>query len=463
MTRSLTWKLTLAFLLVAATVAGLVAAFLRFSAAGQLDRLIVEQQRSQFLAQVVSYYQANGSWAGAETYLFRTRTQPRPTDGGLPADPDHRFDYKPDRHEFFGLVDAGGVVVIPLLPDYPGGARVPANVLAQGEPVEVDDQRVGTVLTAARSLGLNPEEAAYLERTNTALAYAALGAVLVALVVGVLLARTLTQPLRALTLAAHRMAGGELEQVVTVRSTDEIGELVAAFNEMSRAVARANNARRQMTADVAHDLRTPLTVIAGYVESMRDGELDPTPERLTIIYTEIERLQHLVGDLRTLSQADAGELKLNRQALSPAELLPPLLAAFEHQASQQGVRLQLEQAPEYPRLLGDEARLTQVLANLISNALRYTPAGGQITLSAARADGRVQLTVRDTGQGIAPEDLPLIFNRFYRADQSRTDETGESGLGLAIAKAVVEAHGGTIAAASQPGQGTVFTLDLPAA
>lgn len=454
--RSLTWKLTLAFLLVAATAAGLVAAFLRVSAAGQLDRLVVEQSRSQFQSQLVSYYQLNGSWNGVAAYVL-----PSPEAG--PGEGWRRLGNRGDRHEYFGLVDQAGVVVIPLAPDFPAGARVPPEVLAQGVSVEADGQVVGTILTAARRPGLNPEESAFLERTTAALALAALGAVLVALVVGGLLARTLTRPLRALTEAAHRMAGGQLEQVVTVQSSDEIGELVSAFNRMSQTVARANTARRQMTADVAHELRTPLTVIAGYVESMRDGELPVTAERLGVIYAEIERLQRLVGELRTLSQADAGELRLNRQRLAPADLLAPVQAAFAHQAHQQGVQLRIEAEPGLPAVSGDEARLTQVLANLVSNALRYTPAGGQITLAAARAGTGVRLSVRDTGRGIAPEDLPFIFDRFYRADKARADTDGESGLGLAIAKAVVDAHGGSLSAESAVGQGTTVSVFLPAA
>jgi len=278
----------------------------------------------------------------------------------------------------------------------------------------------------------------------------------------VLLARTLTRPLRALTQATHRMAGGELEQEVLVKSGDEIGELAAAFNQMSREVARANKARRQMTADVAHELRTPLTVIAGYIESMRDGVLAPTPERLSVIYAEIEHLQHLVGDLRTLTQADAGQLKLNRQPISPQELLRQAFAAFEYQAAQKGVSLEMQLNGALPAITIDESRIAQVLGNLLSNALRYTPSGGRVTLAAAAPDGdRVTLTVQDTGPGIAPEDLPFIFNRFYRADKSRAEENGESGLGLAISKALVEAHGGQIEAQSALEKGMTFVIHLP--
>ena len=464
MTRSLTLKLSLAFLLVALTVALLVAVFIRLFSADQLDRLIIEQQRSEFKTSLVAYYQTNGSWAGAQEYFARSQGPPFPPPEGDPYAGDRHTGFRRDRHQLFGVVDARGAVVIPLLPEFPVGAQAPQEVITRGESIEVDGKVVGTILTAAFPPGLNPEETAYLQRTNVALALASGAAVLVALLVGVLLARTLTRPLHALTQATHRMAGGELEQEVRVKSGDEIGELAAAFNQMSREVARANKVRRQITADVAHELRTPLTVIAGYVESMRDGVLSPTPERLSVIYTEIERLQHLVGDLRTLTQADAGELKLNRQSVSPQELLQQAVAAFEHQAAQKGVRLELNLNGvngDIPAISVDETRMAQVLGNLITNALRYTPEGGQIVLGAALNGDRVTLTVQDTGQGILPEDLPFVFNRFYRADQSRAGENGESGLGLAIVKALVEAHGGAISVQSAPGAGSTFAITLP--
>jgi signal transduction histidine kinase len=458
MLRSLSWKLTLAFLLVALTAALLLAVTIRLTSAGQLDRLIVEQRRSEFQALLADYYQANGSWIGVQSYLMQMRAGPPfGYQGNRPAEG------RRDRRELFGLADSDGNVIIPLRGEYPSGTRVPPNVLARGEPVVVDGQTVGVILTAALPPGLNPEEAAYLQRTTAALTLAGIGAVIVAVLVGVWLARTLTRPLRALTDAAHRMASGQLEQAVNVRSADEIGELAAAFNRMSREVARANQARKQMTADVAHELRTPLTVIAGYIESMRDGVLAATPERLGVIYAEIERLQHLVGDLRTLSQADAGELKLNLEPLSPMELLQQAQAAFAHQAAQKGVTLRVEAERNLPAVNGDEVRLLQVLSNLVSNALRYTPEGGQIVLGATvNGERQVALTVRDTGPGIAPDDLPFIFNRFYRADKARATESGESGLGLAIAKALAEAHGGALTVQSAPGQGSTFTLQLPA-
>lgn len=469
MWRSLARKFTIAFLTVAIIVVAVVAILVRTSNAGEFDQLVIERGRGEFNDAVVSYYQEHGSWAGISVDKLDIRRQFIPAAGDNGGRPGGQTDNTggptfvgAERPSLFGLADANGVIVIPLLADYKVGDRVTADVLAKGTPVEVDGQVVGTILTAARRPGLSPEESAFLQRTDTALLLASIGAVLVALVMGFLLTRTLTQPLAALTAATERISAGELGSEVTVTSKDEIGQLAMSFNRMSRALARSNHARRQMTADVAHELRTPLTVIGGYIESMRDGDLAPTTERLDVIYGEIERLQHLVGDLRVLSQADAGELKLTRQPVEPQDLLRQAVAAFSHQAEQNGVTLELQAAAPAPSIMVDEARMGQVFTNLLSNALRHTPAGGSIRLSAAYADNRVTFAVADTGEGIAPEDLPFIFDRLYRADKSRTDMHGEgTGLGLAIVRAIVEAHGGTIRAESQQGQGTIMFVTIP--
>jgi signal transduction histidine kinase len=471
---SLARKLTLAFLLVALTAALLVAVFIRLTNTNQFNQLVVDQQRSAFETTLVSYYETNGSWQGVWQYVLQTRNSPS---AQATSQPDvgngHGYGYgqpggggrgpgpSGDHGLMFGLVDGQGNVVIPLAPDYPLGTHVSPARLVQGTPVTVNGQTVGTMLTPPSPPGLTPEESAYLQRTDLALLLASGGALLVAVLVGLLLARTLTQPLQALTQAAHRMAGGELGQQVTVRSGDEIGELATAFNQMSRELERAIQVRRQMTADIAHELRTPLTVIAGYIESMADGVLAPTPERLAVIYSEIEHLQHLVGDLRTLTQAEAGELTLHRQPVAAQELMQRAQAAFEHRAEQKGIALEVQPDGQTPPVAVDETRMAQVLENLLSNALRYTPAGGRIVLGATATGDGVDLSVHGTGQGIAPADLPFVFNRFYRADKSRTDE-GESGLGLAIVKALVEAHGGSIEAQSEPGQGTTMKIHLPA-
>jgi signal transduction histidine kinase len=464
MLKSLYWKLTLAFMLVAFTTAALVALFIRLTSANRLVQLVIEQQRSSLQQTLQSYYAANGSWEGVAQNWSQIQSLVLPTPAAPPPDHPPQDNHPPDgqdRRNFLGLADAQGVVIVSVDPKYPAGASLPASVLQAGTPVSVDGQQVGTILTASEPPGLNPQEAQFLQRTNEALIFAMLGALLVALAIGILLARTLTRPLQALTRAAQNITQGQLEQEVRVGANDEIGQLAVAFNRMSQEVARVNQLRRQMTADIAHDLRTPLTVISGYVESMRDGDLKPTPERFALIYSEIERLQNLVGDLRMLSMADAGELSLNPQSLSPKNLLERAATLFRHQAEGQEVSIQVEASDELPSIGVDEARMIQVLGNLISNALRYTLSGGTIILAAQSFGDEVEIDVEDTGVGIPEEELPYIFNRFHRGDKSRHTETGETGLGLAIVKALVEAHGGNVTAESKPGEGTIIRLVFP--
>lgn len=471
--RSLTLKLTLAFLVVSLAGTALVAVFVWQTTTSEFDRYVQDQERDTFVANAAAYYEMRGSWAGVAEHFRRVTPAPqgippRPGNAGPqppPLQPGNTGGTQPlsvQQENPFALADQNGRVVVPA-GRYLAGDRVPAAELERGVAVEVDDQVVGTVLTVGPPPQRTPRDEAYLERTSQVLLITALGATGTALLLGLLLARTLTRPLRELTSATRAMAQGDLEQQVPIRSRDELGELAASFNQMSADLARANDLRRQMTADIAHDLRTPLSVITGYTEALRDGVLHPSPEMFQTMHREAEHLSLLVEDLRTLSLADAGELTLTRSTVHPRELLDRMAAAFGPRADKLGIDLQANAEESVPTIHVDPERMTQVLGNLVSNALRHTPAGGQIALSAARSGGHVLLRVRDTGAGIAPKDLPRIFDRFYRGDEARQTHGGESGLGLAIAKAIVELHGGTIAVESTPGAGTAFTIALPAA
>jgi signal transduction histidine kinase len=451
MVRSLAFKLTLAFLLVSLIGVALVAIFSELITRTEFDRLTQEQAKGSFIEQVLTYYQTYGTWQGIED-LFRP--------GQTPPQAQKPLKESPLRLKF-GLVSQEGRVVIST-GRYNVGDYVPAEVVAQGTPLKIGDLVIGVVLSANdNSPPRAPLEEEYLARISRALLQAAIGAVVIALAIGIFLTRTLTYPLRELTAATQAMAKGELHQTVPVRSKDELGRLAASFNQMSADLSRANQLRRQMTADIAHDLRTPLTVITGYIEALRDGDLKPTPARFEAMYTEAQHLKCLIEDLRTLSLADAGELPLNRQPVSVSELLARVAAVYQHQAEQQNITLKVHLEPDLPAFHADPERLMQVLGNLVSNALRYTPPGGQIVLLARSQPGAVQVQVQDTGRGIVPAELPHIFNRFYRADTSRQQPNGESGLGLAIARAIVEAHDGAITVESEVDRGTTFTITLP--
>lgn len=448
MMRSLTWKLGLAFVAVSLTGTLVAALFVWMAAQQGFQNAAFAHSESDFANQMASYYQFHGSWNGINQYY--------PMAG--PEGPNH----PPDQGMFtpFVLVDQQGNVLIPGR-SYHLGQVVPASTRAKGLAIVVNGQTVGTVLADGSPPPLSSTDTQILASMQAALFFGALAAFLIALTLGIFLARSLTRPTRELTSALHAMAGGALQQVVPVRSRDELGELSAAFNQMSADLARANQQRRQMTADIAHDLRTPVTVISGYLEALRNGVLPPTPERFATLYDEAKHLQGLIEDLRTLSLADAGELVLHPQTIAPHALLQRIAAVYAHQAEQQGVALRVQASERLPLLSIDVERMVQVLSNLVGNALRYTPADGSIVLSAAHDAQGAALQVRDTGQGIMPDALPRIFDRFFRADVARAQSQGESGLGLAIARALVEAHGGTISATSAIGEGATFTIHMP--
>ncbi|MHB8112155.1 MAG: hypothetical protein A2X24_12820 [Chloroflexi bacterium GWB2_54_36] len=462
--KSLYWKIALAFVLVAFFTAALVAVFIRATSADRLTQLVLDQQRENLQTILANYYQANGSWEG----LLKNWQEiaPESLQGGMgmgtgEMGQGNGLHMGMERRSLYGLADAEGHVIVPVGEYDAIGHVLTRREVSAGTAIMVDGERVGVLLTTRSLPVYNAAETLFLQRTNRALILAMFGALLVALLIGLVLARNLTRPLQALTVAARKIAGGQLDQQVEVTSDDEIGELSTAFNQMSREVARVNQQRRQMTADIAHDLRTPLTVISGYVESMRDGVLQPTTQRLDLIYTEIGRLQHLVTDLRMLSQADAGELALAPVAIDPAAALDHTAEVFQHHVGQKGVALRVEVESGLPTVRVDEARFMQVMDNLISNALRYTPEGGVITLGARQQKNGIEFSVSDTGSGIEPAALPLIFDRFQRGDQSRHADGNESGLGLAIVKALVEAHDGKVTAESVVGRGATIRLWFP--
>lgn len=448
--RSLTWKLTLVLLSMSLFSIASVFLLTRWVNVREFDRLVNAQARETFLEQITTYYRIAGTWQGVMTAVPAPDAPPPGPNNPNPGPP--RVPY--------ALLNNLGCVVLPAGP-YRLGNCPPLPLRDQNEPLSIDGELVGTIVKVRDLAGRGPLEEAYILRTDRALFFSAIGITFFAIVLGTVVARTLIQPLKTLTSAIHALKAGEMGQQVPVHSEDELGELADAFNQMSADLAHANQLRRDMTADIAHELRNPLHVITGYLESMRDGVLQPTPERLATLYDEASHLQHLVNDLRTLSSADAGELALQTTPVAPHELLTRVCAVWEEQATQQQIDLRYQVPTELPTLHLDPERMMQVLNNLMSNALRYTPTGGQITLSARAVAHGIEFAVQDSGQGIAQELLPFVFERFYRIDPSHQTALGGTGLGLAIARSIVEAHGGTITATSAGlGHGTTFFLRL---
>lgn len=448
--RSLALKLTLAFLLVGITGTLLVSLFVGRRTQQEFDQFVLDRYRSDLVSELANYYANNGGWQNIAALVA----------------PNPSGHWRPERFPRTALTLLDKDRMVLYSQRYRRGEPLPRPEAGRGVPILVEGETVGWLLFDPPALPNRPlsdsPEAAFLARMRQALRYGALGAVVVALLLGIVLARTLTRPLRELTAATRALAQGALGEQVPVRSTDELGELAASFNQMSTDLARAVETRRQMTADVAHDLRTPLSVILGYTEALADDKIPGSRQVYQVMHGEAQHLQHLIEDLRVLSLADAGELSLNCQPTSPRSLLARTAAAHLPLAQARGIDLRVDAPADLPAVKVDPERMAQVLGNLVGNALRYTENGGHVDLSATSDGTHVSLQVQDTGEGIAPEDLPHIFDRFYRADAARAQQEEESGLGLAIARSIVEAHGGTISAASRPGHGTTFTIDLAA-
>ena len=298
---------------------------------------------------------------------------------------------------------------------------------------------------------------------NEALTYAALAAMIVAIALSLFFSRSVIAPVRAMSLASQRIADGRYDERVRVNGTDELAQLALYFNQMAEKLNQIETMRRRLIGDVSHELRTPLTAIKGSMEGLMDGVLPATNETYQQIHTEADRLNRLVDDLQELSRVEARAYQLDIRPMDVSTLARTVTKRLAPHSESKRISLDLELAPDLPRVLADEDRAVQVLTNLTGNALQYTPEGGRITISAERIDNEVQISVNDTGVGIPPEHLSHIFDRFYRVDKSRSRQSGGgSGIGLTIARALVEAHGGRIWAESAgDGRGSTFVFTLP--
>ena len=438
------WSLTLIITsLVGIILVGLIATQIN---ASEYQRFRDEEIESTVAQAASDYYATFQTWDGLDNQLIGTAFRR------------FRDNDRPQRTPF-AIADTEGIIVKPS-GNYQIGDRAIVADIENGIPIAVDNIQVGTLMITA-PMGFDESELKFLQRTNNALLVSAGGAVTVAVLLGILLSRQFLRPLAELTTAIESIQQGKFDQRVPVRTQDELGKLALAFNQMGEELQRANKLRRQMTADIAHDLRTPLTVISGYLEGLRDGSLQSTQTRFDTLFQEAQLLKRLIEDLRSLSLADAGELKLVYQTIAPQELLEQVIASFTPLADAQSITLNMEVGESLPLIEIDRDRMIQVLGNLISNSLRFTPPDGKITLSATLSDNYMILAINDTGSGIAPEYLENIFARFYRASESRYQGDSESGLGLAIAKSIVTAHSGRIAAESKLGAGTTIIIWLP--
>jgi signal transduction histidine kinase len=282
-----------------------------------------------------------------------------------------------------------------------------------------------------------------------------------AILLGYLFTRQIVAPLDRVTTAARRVAQGDLTQRVETSGSGELAELGESFNQMAATLSRDQRLRQNMVADIAHELRTPLSILQGNVEAMLDGVLDTNTENLNSLHQETKLLSRLIEDLRTLSLAEAGQLKFYPQATDLKEVSSQVIDGFRTQFATKNLKVRLEATEDLPPAWVDSDRTAQVIRNLISNAFNYTPEGGSITLRLTPGSDGITVSVIDSGSGIPADDLPHVFNRLYRVDRSRTRSTGGSGLGLAIVKQLVEDQGGRVWVESQPGQGAAFSFLVP--
>lgn len=438
------FRLTASFLLVALVGVAVVAALANLAARNEFSRFLSAEEGSAWrvvLNELGALYEAQENWKGAEAVLVAAAGPGRGM-GGVQLT----------------LVDGAGAVVAES-----GARRGMSQVTPLSLPVVSGGREVGTLEVRAPGMGGSRAGEAFVAGVNRAIWLGGLAAVLVAIALGGWLAYRLTRPLRDLTEATQEMAAGRAPRLVAVTDQGEIGELATGFNRMAAELTAAEGQRRQLLADVAHELRTPLSVLRGQLEAMLDGVQPLTLDNVAVANEEVILLGRLVEDLRTLSLAEAGQLPLNLRSLDIGALARRVAAAFAPLYEVEGVALMLE-IGETPNVRADAERLQQVLGNLLANALRYAPQGAaapQVRLAVAAEQSGARLTVTDNGPGLSAEAAEHVFDRFWRGDQARNRGAGGSGLGLAICRAIVEAHGGRIWVESEIGKGTAFHAALP--
>lgn len=447
-------RLTLAFTLIILVAVGAIAWLVNQRTGIEFRQYVTHRGMmvsGSGLEKLAMYYQQKGSWQGVESLLAEgVLIERRP--GAMMG----RLDVV--------LADANSRIV------FDSAGRATGKKLRAGDrdraliitSLDDDQQVIGYLLLALPQPELlGPLEQSFLGRLQRSLILGVALAVGLGVVASAILSRSLTAPLQRLAMAARAVAAGDLSQQVKAQGSAEIAQFTRAFNEMTSALERAEKLRQNLVADVAHELRTPLSVLQGNLRAILDDVYPLEKAEIANLYDETRLLSRLIDDLRELAQAEAGQLGLNLRPTAVADVLRATVANFEPAAEAQEIRLTAEIAANLPPILADPDRLAQVLRNLLTNALRHTSKGELIAVSATATTDAIEIAVADSGEGIAPEDLPHVFDRFWRADRSRSRTEGGAGLGLAIARSLVQAHGGRIWAQSIKGQGSTFTLSLP--
>ncbi len=443
MIHSLRFRLLVAFTLVILVAVGAIYFFVSQTTGDEIRRYGERSEQMRFTRvgfELYRYHREYGGWGGIQPYVEQW--------GSL-----------------YGrriiLTDSSGMVV----------ADSQGELLGEQHHTGASGRRVSSPWEGGTpgTLYISPEQSADFpsplglsQAVSRFLIWGALLAIGIALLFTFFLSRRILAPVKSLTLAAKRLGQGDFSQRVQSKDKSEVGELAQTFNAMASDLERAEQLKRNMVADVAHELRTPLSNIRGYLEATRDGVIKPDAAIFRSLDEEVTLLSRLVDDLQELSLAEAGELQLVCQEENIGDLIKQTVAGVQAQATTRGLSVSIDLADELLLVNIDSQRISQVLRNLLDNAVAYTVKGGIITVTVRWQANYLEVAVADTGEGIPAEDLPYIFERFYRVDKSRTRATGGCGLGLTIARRLVEAHGGNIEVQSEPGKGSCFTFTLPA-
>jgi two-component system OmpR family sensor kinase/two-component system sensor histidine kinase BaeS len=467
---------TLAFSFVVIVIMGAVVLWINQSANVEFRKYVTQREVKTLgsgMQELVEHYRQGGSWEGVEGLLAEGVFFDRRQEGILfeATSPEDLSPEEKKRQPDVQLADADGLIVF----DSTGqgkGEQADRRELALAWPVtEADDKDpLGYLLLYYPvTAPLDAKEQQFLDQLESYLLIGTALAVVLIVVVGALLSRRLNAPLQRLANAARAVAAGSLEQQVDTGGSIEVAQVGQAFNEMTASLKEAETLRQNMVADVAHELRTPLSVLQGNLWAILNDAYPLEKAEISRLYDETRLLSRLVEDLRELALADAGQLDLNLQSTGVARVIRDTVDTLALAAEVQEVSLYAQPPDDLEPVQADPDRVAQVLRNLLVNALRHTPAGGSVTVSAAAKIETLEITVADTGEGIAAEDLPHVFERFWRADLARTRSKagGEerladgTGLGLAVAQSLVNAQGGRIWVESTPGEGTVFRFTLP--
>jgi len=465
-------QLTLAFSFVVLVAVGAIGFLINRTTDVEFRQYITRsdmQASGRGVQQLVDYYLQNGSWEGVGSLLGSGFEVGGPMGLPMMGSPTGELRGWQGGHVDVQVADSRGEVVYDSAQQAEGrrlSSRDKVGAVAITRPD--DGSVIGYLLLSVSgpSGRLGSLEQSFLYRIRRVLFIGGALAVGLVVIVGALLSRSLTAPLQRLAAAARAVARGHLGQKVRVEGSAEVAEVGRAFNEMTSALEEAETQRKSLVADVAHELRTPLTVLQGNLRAILDGVYPLEQGEIARLYDETLLLGRLVEDLRELALADAGQLRLELRPTDCAQVIRDTLDRMGMAAQDRQVVVTAQLPEDIPAVLADPDRVAQVLRNLLLNALQHTPPGGTVTVAARLAGGPLEVTVADTGVGIAAEDLPHVFERFWRADPSRARGdrlAGGTGLGLSVAQSLVEAQGGRIWVESTLGRGTAFRFTLPVA